>query len=261
MHVVEVLTIYAEMVINLTHCVHRIQFMNINDQIQSVIFDIDGTLLNTLPSLAAAANELLQLAGLRTVACEALRPALSEGLPAFFRCALSLQPDAVPDALAQRLEATFLDQYVGQRLSDDAVFEGVRDMLAMLRSQGLALGICTNRDRSSTEALLDGVALRGFFGTLVGMGDAAHAKPDAAPLQMAMQRLGATPSTTLFVGDSGIDAACADAAGVRFAAHLCGYAGSAADLYPRAMAFSAYTELSSWITERVTTHWEAASHG
>nr|WP_315430659.1 HAD-IA family hydrolase [uncultured Albidiferax sp.] len=235
--------------------------MNINDQMQSVVFDVDGTLLDTLPSLAGAANEVLQLAGLRTVEPEALRSALSEGLAALFQCALELQPEAVSDALAQRLEAAFLDQYATQWLREATVFEGVREVLAMLRSLGLSLGICTNRDRASTEALLEGAALRGFFDTLVGVGDSAHAKPDAAPLQLVMQRLGATPSATLFVGDSGIDAACADAAGVRLAAHLCGYSGSAEDLYPRAMAFSAYTELGGWIKERVTVLVETASHG
>jgi phosphoglycolate phosphatase len=235
--------------------------MNINDQIQSVIFDVDGTLLDTLVSLVRAVNEVLELAGLRAVEHESLRSALSEGLAAMFRCALALQPEAVPEALALRLETAFLDHYATQWLREARVFEGASEVLAMLRSQGLSLGICTNRDRASTEALLEGAALRGFFDTIVGMGDATHPKPDAAPLQLVIQRLGATPSTTLFVGDSCVDAACAGAAGVRFAAHLCGYAGSDDDLHPRATAFSAYAELGSWIKERMTASVEAANHG
>lgn len=235
--------------------------MNINDQIQSVVFDVDGTLLDTLASLASAANEVLELAGLRTVEHESLRSALSEGLAALFQCALALQPEAVPDALAQRLQTAFFDRYATQWLREATVFEGVREVLAMLRSQGLSLGICTNRDRASTEALLQGAALLSFFDTLVCMGEAARSKPDAAPLQRVIQRLGATPSATLFVGDSGIDAACAEAAGVRLAAHLCGYAGAASDLHPRAMAFSAYAELGAWIKARLTTSVEVASHG
>lgn len=235
--------------------------MNISDQIQSVVFDIDGTLLDTLPSLTSAANDVLLQAGWSSVAPESLRPVLSEGLGALFHRALSLQPNAVPDAVAQRLEVVFWDRYSHEWLRKATVFEGVREVLVLLREKGLTVGICTNRDRASTTALLDSTDLSGFFDTIVGMGDATCAKPGAAPLQLAMQRLGAIPSATLFVGDSGIDAACAHAAEVRFAAHLCGYARTAADLRPNVMDFSVYSELGDWITARTAAPLEAARHG
>lgn len=235
--------------------------MNTNDQIQSVIFDVDGTLLDTLPSLASAANDVLQQAGCSPVAPETLRPVLSEGLGAFFRHALSLQSNALPDAVAQRLEVVFWDRYSHEWRRKATVFKGVREVLVLLREKGLSVGICTNRDRASTAALLDSTDLSEFFDTIVGMGDATCAKPGAAPLQLAMQRLGATPSATLFVGDSGIDAACAHAAEVRFAAHLCGYAHAATDLHPNVLAFSDYAELESWITAHAAAPLEAARHG
>lgn len=235
--------------------------MNTNDHVRSVFFDVDGTLFDTLPSLAAAANELLQQAGLLPVEPEVLRPALSEGLPALFRSALSHQRRTVPDTLAQRLEAGFAEHYATQWLHKAAVFEGVPDLLAVLRALDIPLGICTNRDRSSTEALLEGAAFHRFFEVIVCLGDAANAKPDPAPLRLAMQQLGAAPSSSLFVGDSGVDAACAHAADVRLAAHLHGYAASVNELRPCAIAFSRYSELGVWISEHAIRPTEAAKHG
>ncbi len=227
--------------------------MNNNDQIRSIVFDVDGTLFDTLPSLAAAANEVLVLAGLQAVEPRHLRPALSQGVTALFHGALLLQAAPAPPALASRLEIAFGNRYASHWLHKAVVYDGVFELLSMLRSQGITLGICTNRDRGSTRALLDEAALDGFFGAIVGLGDAEHPKPDAAPLRRALDQLGATPQTALFVGDSGIDAACAQAAGVRLAAHLGGYAADPDDLHPCTMAFSGYAEFHSWMAARAST--------
>ena len=89
-----------------------------------------------------------------------------------------------------------------------------------------------------SAGILFGLGLGGFFDAIVGLGDTEHPKPDAAPLHLALTQLGGTPRTALFVGDSGIDAACAQAAGVRLAAHLGGYAAAPDDLRPCTVAFS-----------------------
>ena len=227
--------------------------MNTNDQIRTVVFDVDGTLFDTLPSLAAAANEVLVLAGLQAVEPQHLRPALSQGITALFQSALRLQAASVPLALASRLEDAFAHRYASHWLHQAVVYDGALDLLSMLRSQRIALGICTNRDQDSTRTLLDKAALTGFFDAIVGLGDTEHPKPDAAPLHLALTQLGATPQTALFVGDSGIDARCAHAAQVRFAGHLGGYANHPDDLLPQVVSFNVYDQLTQWVLQRLPT--------
>ena len=229
--------------------------MNTNDQIRTVVFDVDGTLFDTLPTLAAAANEVLVLAGLQAVEPQHLRPALSQSqsITAFFQSALRLQAASVPLALGSRLEDAFAHRYASHWLHKAVAYDGALELLSMLRSQGIALGICTNRDQDSTRTLLDKAALTGFFDAIVCLGDTEHPKPDAAPLHLALTQLGGTPRTALFVGDSGIDAACAQAAGVPLAAHLGGYAANPDDLRPYVVAFSDYAEFHSWMAARTST--------
>lgn len=139
-------------------------------------------------------------------------------------------------------------------------YEGAYDTLLGLAASGFRLGICSNRDRASAEQLLEAAGLRAIFHTMVCLGDASRAKPDAAPLLLALERLGETPSSTLYVGDSGVDALCAKAAGVSLAAYLGGYAASNADLNPRVMAFSRHDELASWILNPAAVSRRASHH-
>jgi len=219
--------------------------MNTNAQFQSIIFDVDGTMFDTLPSLSAAANEVLVHAGLHEVSIPFLRPALNEGLMPMFRKAIALQPTPVSAENANRLESEYMARYMRHWLSTAPLFAGVRDALTVLKSRGLKLGICTNRDRASTEVLLSSASVSHFFDVIVGIGDAPKPKPAADPLLLALERLGVPAANALFVGDSYMDACCAQLAQVRFAAHLGGYAVHPRDLLPNFMAFDDYPQLIS----------------
>ncbi|KAJ8137596.1 hypothetical protein OY671_009191, partial [Metschnikowia pulcherrima] len=103
----------------------------------------------------------------------------------------------------------------------------------------------------STRTLSDKAASTGFFDAIVGSGDTEHPKPDAAPLHLASTQLGGTPRTASFVGDSGIDAACAPAAGVRSAAHPGGYAAAPDALRPQRRRRTAMSDIQiSGMTKR-----------
>lgn len=221
--------------------------MNRNDHIRAVVFDVDGTLLDTLPSLAAAANEVLAEAGLRTVPADRLRPALSEGLGPMFQHALALQAEASAAEQASALEASYFTRYAQHWLAQATPYAGVPALLAELKSQGLLLGLCSNRDRPSIEALLACTGLDIGFDAVVGLGDAARPKPAADPLLRVLQQLDVPAAQVLFVGDSAMDARCAEAAGVRFAAHRAGYAGQPADLLPQVTGFDHYDTFTPWL--------------
>ena len=225
----------------------KLSNMLINEQFKTVLFDVDGTLFDTLPSLSAANNLVLKQAGLLEVATPLLRPALNEGLRAMFRKSIDLQMAPVDDELVMVLEKEFLQQYMQDWLAAATVYPHLHEALAALKKLGLKLGICTNRDRASTEYLLAQSRIAEFFELIVGLGDAPHPKPAADPLLLALERMGGMAADALFVGDSSIDATCARLAHVRFAGHLGGYAVQSADLEPNVFVFSDYGTLANWI--------------
>lgn len=207
-------------------------------------------MFDTLPSLSAAANDVLAKAGLREVSMALLRPALNEGLRAMFRQAIALQPVPVDAAVASQLEIEYMAHYGQRWVSTTPLFAGVADALAALKSQGLKLGICTNRDRASTEVLLASASIADSFDAIVSLGDAPLPKPASDPLLLLMEILQVPPAEALFVGDSGMDARCAQLSQVRFAAHRGGYAGQAGDLLPNVLSFTAYDQLTGWVLDR-----------
>ena len=225
--------------------------MNTNDHIRAVAFDLDGTLFDTLPSLTAAANEVLRHAGLRAVPQESLRAALSEGLRALFDTALALQPEqpSADDALA--LERQFLRCYEDRWLDQAVLYAGVSAMVGTLRERCLPLAICTNRDRESTAVLLAAAGLATSFDVVVGLGDAARPKPAPEPMLRVLDRFALPPAQLLFVGDSRLDARCAELSRVRFAAHLGGYSSRPDDLQPCEMPFTDYAALHDWVLQRL----------
>lgn len=231
--------------------------MNKNDQIRAVIFDVDGTMFDTLPSLSAAANEVLAQAGMQEVPMSLLRPALNEGLRPLFRKAIALQSPHVDEEVASHLEGEYMAWYMRRWLSAAPLFPGVPDALAALKSQGLKLGVCTNRDRASTDILLASASIADFFDVIVGIGDAPKPKPAADPLLLVLERLQVPVADALFVGDSNMDACCARLSQVRFAAHLGGYAIQPDDLLPNVLTFDGYGQLASWVADRLNPAKEA----
>ena len=221
--------------------------VNKNDQIKALVFDLDGTLFDTLPSLAGAANAVLRHAGLQEVPAHMLRIPLSQGLGPMFSYALALQPKELDLAASQALAEQFLSVYAHQFFPQARLYEGVLELMEHLRSDGLNLAICTNRDRVSAQALLAASPLAGYFATVVGRGDAPQPKPAPDLLLHTLHRLAVSPSQVLFVGDSLLDARCAEQSQVRFAAYLGGYAAQAEDLQPYVLRFEHHAQLADWV--------------
>ncbi|MDP1952274.1 MAG: HAD family hydrolase, partial [Betaproteobacteria bacterium] len=178
-----------------------------------------------------------------------LRSALNEGLRPMFRKAIALQSTPVDAETATQLENEYMTEYMRHWLSTAPLFAHVSHALTAFKSQGLKLGICTNRDRASTEVLLASAAIADSFDAIVSLGDAPLPKPAADPLLLLMERLEVLPAEALFVGDSGMDTCCAQLSKVRFAAHLGGYAGHPGDLLPSVLSFGSYEQLTSWVLD------------
>lgn len=176
---------------------------------KAVLFDLDGTLLDTAPDLAAAINLLRAERGLDPTPYETLRGAASQGSPGLIRAAFGLTPD---DAGYQELVQGFLARYKVAMAVKTTLFEGVPDLLQGLREQGIKWGIVTNKMAQLTDPLVVQIGLHDA-GCVISGDTASHPKPHPAPVLEAAFRLGLLPQDCWFIGDDLRDIQAGRAAG------------------------------------------------
>ena len=189
-----------------------------------VMFDLDGTLMDSVPDLAAAVDKMLMLLGRPPVGVARVRDWVGNGSRVLVRRALAgqLDHDGVADELADEALALFMQAYAGGH-ELTAVYPGVRDCLDWLRERRVKLAIITNKPAQFIEPLLEEKGLAGYFDWLVGGDTLPQQKPDPAALFWVMDKAGVAPSESLFVGDSRNDVRAAKAATVRCVALTYGY--------------------------------------
>lgn len=181
---------------------------------KAILFDLDGTLVDTAPDLAAATDYALDRAGRPPIGLESVRSMVGDGARALldkgFRASGGL-PD--PDIF----EAAFKDFLIfyGRHIAETSrPFPGVATCLAALAEQDYALAVCTNKPESLSRSLLDQLGLSGFFGAVVGGDSLLVRKPDPGHIRGTLDRLGADFSWAAMVGDSANDVNAARAAGL-----------------------------------------------
>ncbi len=189
-----------------------------------VMFDLDGTLMDSVPDLAAAVDKMLMLLGREPAGIKRVRDWVGNGSRVLVRRALAgqLDHDGVADELADEALALFMQAYAGGH-ELTAVYPGVRDCLDWLRERRVKLAIITNKPAQFIEPLLEEKGLAGYFDWLVGGDTLPQQKPDPAALFWVMDKAGVAPSESLFVGDSRNDVRAAKAATVRCVALTYGY--------------------------------------
>ena len=189
-----------------------------------VMFDLDGTLMDSVPDLAAAVDKMLMLLGCPPAGVARVRDWVGNGSRVLVRRALAgqLDHDGVADELADEALALFMQAYAGGH-ELTAVYPGVRDCLDWLRERRVKLAIITNKPAQFIEPLLEEKGLAGYFDWLVGGDTLPQQKPDPAALFWVMDKAGVAPSESLFVGDSRNDVRAAKAATVRCVALTYGY--------------------------------------
>ncbi|MFP7570775.1 phosphoglycolate phosphatase [Marivita sp. S2033] len=205
---------------------------------RAIVFDLDGTLIDSLPDIAAAANALLADHGLAPLPERQIGGFVGMGERVFLDrliSATALDPLSYDALLAQ-----FIAHY---KLCTGLtrVFPGVLETLAQLRADGLVLGICTNKPGGPLDAVLDAVDLRRHFDVVIAGDTLSLRKPDPAPLRLAFERLGATHG--VYVGDSDVDAATALAAHVPFVLYTEGIRSKPVEHIPHDRAFRRFSDL------------------
>ena len=187
----------------------------LSQPIRAVLFDLDGTLIDTLPDLHAAACAMLNDLGRPPLPLESIRAYVGRGIPNLIKRVLanSLHVAEDPNPPPPEAVASYRRHYARENGRNAKVYPGVLEGLASLRAQGVPLGVVTNKADTFIQPLLEQTGLSGYFEVLVGGDRLPKVKPDPMPLVWACGRLGVSPTETLFVGDSINDALAARAAG------------------------------------------------
>jgi phosphoglycolate phosphatase len=193
-----------------------------NHPIDAVLFDLDGTLIDSAPDLAGAANDLRTQRGLEALPYESLRPMVGAGARGMVGVAFGLRPGE--DGF-EPLRDAFLARYAERMLERTRVFDAVEPVLQMLSAAGVPWGIVTNKVTRYAEPVVRGLGLDARAGVLIAGDTTAHAKPHPAPLLEAARRLGRDAGRCVYVGDDLRDVQAGRAAGMATLAAGWGYLG------------------------------------
>ncbi|MBJ9976950.1 phosphoglycolate phosphatase [Pseudomonas sp. S75] len=189
-----------------------------------VMFDLDGTLIDSVPDLAAAVDRMLVALGRPPAGLDAVRQWVGNGAEVLVRRALAgaLEHDQVDAHLAAQGLELFMQAY-GQSHELTVVYPGVRDTLRWLHKQGVEMALITNKPERFVAPLLDQMKIGRYFRWIIGGDTLPQKKPDPAALLFVMQMAGIAPAQSLFVGDSRNDVLAARAAGVQSVGLTYGY--------------------------------------
>jgi phosphoglycolate phosphatase len=212
----------------------------------AILFDLDGTLVDTAPDLLASLNAVLTRVGHRPVVPSELRNMVGHGVKALFERAFEETGTEVsPEQLAEYC-AEFIAHYRDNIARNSRPFPKVPETLKALADAGAKLGVCTNKPQELTDLLLAQLDLARYFGAVYGGGKASRSKPDASHVLELVDALDATPERAVMVGDSTVDVNAARAAQIPVIVMSYGYTQvSARELGADAVAddFSALPEL------------------
>lgn len=195
-------------------------------RVQAVLFDLDGTLIDSAPDLGAAADKMRVDRGLPSLPLERYRPMAGAGARGMLSEAFGMTPDH-PDFPVMREE--FFSNYEACMTQRTLPFEGVAQLLERIVGERIAWGVVTNKSARFTEPLTRGMPLFATAGAVVSGDTTPHAKPHPAPLLEAAARLRIAPEGCIYVGDDERDIQAGHAAGMGTVAALYGYLGQKRD--------------------------------
>jgi phosphoglycolate phosphatase len=183
-----------------------------NDWPDAVVFDLDGTLIDSAADIANALNRALSKRGLAPFTVEKVKEMVGGGVPKLVERALLAHGVSRIGLLP--LATDFIHFYRENLTTHTSLYEGARELLERFKEEGRKLGLCTNKQHDLTVETLKQLDIAQYFSAVVGERFGRPRKPDPAPLRNVLNILGASAEKAVMVGDSAADAGCAKAAGV-----------------------------------------------
>jgi phosphoglycolate phosphatase len=206
-----------------------------------VIFDLDGTLIDSAPDLAVAINAMLADYGRDALSVAEVRRMVGDGVAMLVARALTARDCRPEDPAAA--ERSFMRHYESDATSLTTVFPGAAQALQALSAAGIPLAVCTNKPARLATDILDSLGLGNYFARVIGGDSLPFRKPDPRMLLALLEGFAARPDRALLVGDSEVDAATARAAGVPFVLMTHGYRRGPAEEIPCRAALENFAEL------------------
>lgn len=206
----------------------------------NIVFDLDGTLIDSAPDIHAAANLMLAGEGAASLDLKTVTSFIGNGLPKLVERAMRARGIAMSEHA--RLDKVMLDFYDRDPATLTRLYPGLDSLLPGLKAAGHRLGVCTNKPEAPTRTILDVFGITELFDVIIGGDTLPVKKPDPAPLKAAFEALG--EGARLYVGDSEVDAECAERAGVPIALFTEGYRKVPVDELTHAYAFADFGDLA-----------------
>lgn len=184
----------------------------IRERFDGVVFDLDGTLVDTAPDILTYLNDMLLELGRPGLDLDEMRPMIGDGVRALLIRGLEAS-GGVPDNIdIEALFHRYLQRYAEEPVRMSAPYPGMVEALRALSSAGVRLGVCTNKPQAPTDRLLTRLGLDRYFGSAIG-GDALPTKkPDPAHLMAVLDQLDVRPERAVLIGDSATDQKTASSA-------------------------------------------------
>lgn len=182
----------------------------VRDWPKAVIMDLDGTLIDSAPDIAAALNLAFQDEGMAPFSLDEVRFMIGGGVPKLVERAFDARQLPHDEKLTNVI-AGVMKHYSAQPADNTVIYEGVELTLKTLRERGLKVGLCTNKPQSITELALKQLKMTDYFDAIVGGTADTPRKPDPLTLKMCVDQLGMSVDDCLLVGDSGADKGAAAA--------------------------------------------------
>ncbi|WP_159587905.1 phosphoglycolate phosphatase [Chelativorans xinjiangense] len=216
-----------------------------------VVFDLDGTLVDTAPDLLDSLNHCLRSVDMPSVDGAQIRRFIGAGSRAMIERAFAADGRRLANGQLDALQALFIEHYTAGMPGRSRPFPGALDAVARFRQAGFLVAVCTNKHERLSRHLLEALKIAGLFEAICGGDSFAHRKPDPRHLTDTIARAGGDPESAVMIGDSRTDIDTAKAAGIPVVAVDFGYTDQPVHVFEPSRVISHFDALTVELAERL----------